>query len=404
MTATTDNVIYLDNAATSFPKPDAVYSAVDHWMRRAGVAFGRGQHSGTLSTERMVTETRHNIATLLNAGSADRIAFTLNCTDSLHLLLRGLIQKNDTVVTTTLDHNSVIRPLFQLTEEKDVRVHRTGFDPVTGLMEVEEFELCLKTHQPRVVVLNHASNVTGVVQPIKHLTQLAHQYGAFVLLDAAQTVGHIPVDLHDLDVDYMAAAGHKGLLGPLGTGIVYVAANSEHQLVPVRTGGSGQNSEQAEHPSHMPDRLESGNLNIPGIGGLHAATNWLLSETVEVVQEKVDEFENQIVAGLLEIEGVTVHCRPQSLTASSPEPIATTGTISFSMQDVDCRECSVILDQSFGIQSRAGLHCAPLVHETLGTFSEGGTVRLSPGPFTASQDVDSCLNAISQIAESMRFA
>lgn len=401
---TTNNVICLDNAATSFPKPESVYSAVDRWMRRAGIAFGRGQHAGTLSAERMVTETRHNIALLLNAGSADRMAFSLNCTDSLHLLLRGLIQHNDTVLTTTLDHNSVIRPLHQLVGEKNVSVHRTGFNPRTGVVDVDEFESCLQTHQPRIVALNHASNVTGVIQPIKHLTRLAHQHGAFVILDAAQTVGHIPVDLQDLDVDYMAAAGHKGLLGPLGTGIVYVANDREHQLVPVRTGGSGQHSEDPEHPTQMPGRLESGNLNVPGIAGLHASTEWLLSESVEAVQQQVHRLEQKLVMGLQQIDKITVYCRPTGQTSAEQTSIAATSVVSFSIPGMDSREVSVILDQSFGIQSRSGLHCAPLVHQTLGTTPNGGTVRLSPGPFTTTTEVDFTLDAIRQIAESMSFA
>lgn len=404
MSSKPDHGIYLDNAATSFPKPDIVYSTVDDWMRRAGVAYGRGNHSGTVSTDRMVLETRHGLGQLLNSGSADRIAFTFNCTDSLNLLLRGLIHRNDTVVTSTLDHNSVIRPLHQLAEEAGIAVHRTGFDRQTGVMDVDEFASCVDKYRPRIVVLNHASNVTGVIQPVKKLTEIAHQSGAFVILDAAQTVGHVPVDLQDLKVDYMAAAGHKGLLGPLGTGMIYVAADMEHRLTPVRTGGSGQQSEDVNPPTQMPARLESGNMNIPGIAGLWAAVHWLLSETVESVHDRVHRLERQLIHGLDLIDGIKVHCRSHTDVLGVPQSEATTGTISLSLEGADCREISMILDQSFGIQSRAGLHCAPLVHEHLGTISDGGTVRLSPGPFTTQQEIDEAIEAIRQIAESLSFA
>lgn len=404
MSANSEHGTYLDNAATSFPKPDVVYSTVDKWMRRAGIAYGRGNHAGTLSTDRMVHETRHGIAQLLNAESADRIAFTFNCTDSLNLLLRGLIQRDDTVVTTTLDHNSVLRPMHQLAIEKEVSIYRAGFDPQSGVINIDEFEALVKAYRPRIVILNHASNVTGVIQPVKQLTQIAHHAGAFVILDAAQTVGHFPVDLQDLKVDYMAAAGHKGLLGPLGTGIIYVAPDMEHQLVPVRTGGSGQQSESIEHPTQMPARLESGNMNIPGIAGLWASAHWLLSETVEAVHDRIHSLENRLTEGLSKITELSIHCRPDLLNSDRLNWHGTTGAVSISLPGTDCREISVILDQSFGIQTRAGLHCAPLVHQQLGTIEEGGTVRISPGPFTTPQEIDDTVEAIRQIAESMSFA
>lgn len=404
MSANSDHGIYLDNAATSFPKPDIVYTTVDAWMRRAGVSYGRGNHAGTLSTDRLVSETRHGLARLLNAETADRIAFTFNCTDSLNLLLRGLVRQGDTVVTSNLDHNSVIRPLQQLADEKRVTVHRTGFDRLSGIIDADEFADLVKVHRPRVVVLNHASNVTGVIQPVKRLTEIAHQAGAFVILDAAQTVGHVSVDLQDLKVDYMAAAGHKGLLGPLGTGIIYVATDMEYQLVPVRTGGSGQNSESLEHPTEMPARLESGNMNIPGIGGLWASVYWLQSETVESVHSGIHSLEDRLIKGLATIADLTVHCRPHLDAGSHVRNEVTTGAVSVSLVGTDCREISMILDQSFGIQARAGLHCAPLVHEHLGTIEDGGTVRFSPGPFTTLQDIDDAVEAMRQIAESVSFA
>ncbi|MEP3482152.1 MAG: aminotransferase class V-fold PLP-dependent enzyme [Fuerstiella sp.] len=398
-----DHGIYLDNAATSFPKPDVVYSTVDQWMRRAGVAYGRGNHSGTLSTDRMVQETRHAIAKLLNAETADRIAFTFNCTDSLHLLLRGIVKQGDKVVSTTLDHNSVLRPLHQLAIEKDASIDRIEYDRETGLINVDQFVTLVNKQQPRIVILNHASNVTGVVQPIQELTEIAHQAGAFVILDAAQTVGHFPVNLQALKIDYMAAAGHKGLLGPLGTGMIYVAPDMEHQLAAVRTGGSGQQSDSIEHPSRMPARLESGNMNVPGIAGLWASVHWLQDETVEAVHERIRDLELRLLSGLSTIKEVRIHCRPAHTNEDQQGWPQTTGTVSISIGETDCREVSVILDQSFGIQTRAGLHCAPLAHQQLETFDNGGTVRISPGPFNTVQEIDETIEAIRQVAESLSF-
>ena len=403
MSAHLDHGIYLDNAATSFPKPDVVYSTVDQWMRRAGVAYGRGNHSGTLSTDRMVQETRHAIAKLLNAETAERIAFTFNCTDSLHLLLQGLVKQGDKVVSTTLDHNSVLRPLHQLAIEKDITIDRTPYDCETGIVRVDQFATLVSSQQPRIVILNHASNVTGVVQPIQELTEIAHQAGAFVVLDAAQTVGHFPVDIQALKIDYLATAGHKGLLGPLGTGVIYVAPDMEHQLAAVRTGGSGQQSDSIEHPSWMPARLESGNMNVPGIAGLWASVHWLQDETVESVHGRIRDLERRLLSGLSTIKDVKIHCRPAHKNEDRPEALETTGTISISIGETDCREVSVILDQSFGIQIRAGLHCAPLAHQQLKTFDNGGTVRISPGPFNTTQEIDDTIEAIRQIAESLSF-
>lgn len=393
--------VYLDNAATSFPKPDSVYRAADEWLRRSGVAFQRGHHSAATSTHRMVTNARHGLAELLNAGSADRIAFTANCTDSLHLLLNGLIQNGDGVLSSNLDHNSVIRPLHLLSERRDVTVHRIDFDPRSGLLDAQQYEHVLQTKSVKVVILNHASNVTGIIQPIRQQIQLAHEHGALVVLDAAQTVGHVPLDLLDLKVDFMAAAGHKGLLGPLGTGLIYVAEDFEHQLDAVRTGGSGEGSENPIHPQRMPEKLESGNMNIPGIAGLQAGTQWLQEQTISAVHAQMTSLSTRLVEGLSQIEGVRMFCREVGQTSNSVRALETTGIVSLNIDGMDCREVSTILDQSFQIQTRSGLHCAPLAHWQLGTLESGGTLRLSPGPFTTEADIDRAIQAITEIAESM---
>ncbi len=261
--------IYLDNAATSFPKPEAVYAAVDAYMRNNGAAIGRGSHSASDSVTRIVEQCRQRDATILDAESSDRIAFTFNCTDSLNLLLRGFLNHGDRVVTTKLEHNSVLRPLHQLQREMDVDVVHVGFDCSTGIVDTDAIAAEVNRLPTRLVVLNHASKVTGIVQPVADVAAIAHNCGALLLLDAAQTVGHIPFSLQELGVDFLAAAGHKGLLGPLGTGVLYVREGIDNQLRPARSGGTGTASESVEQPSKMPCKMESGNMNAPGLAGLN---------------------------------------------------------------------------------------------------------------------------------------
>lgn len=384
------NSIYLDNAATSFPKPNSVYAAVDCYMRRSGVAFGRGSHAAGDDAAQMVAVCRARLAKLLNAESSSRIAFTFNCTDGLNLLLRGILRRGDRVVTTDLEHNSVLRPLNQLSREFDVDVVRVGFDPVTGVVDESAIVRELSASPVKLVVLNHASNVTGVIQPVKVIAEAAHAAGALVLLDAAQTAGHIPLDLQGLGVDLMATAGHKGLLGPLGTGVVYVREGLESQLDPIRCGGTGTLSEELSQPQGMPVKLESGNMNMPGLAGLNAASEWLMQQGISSISAHAQEHQRVLAAGLAAIDGVKVYC------ANDRTP--NVGIVSFTIQGVDSREAATILDQSFGIQCRAGLHCAPLVHETLGTMSSGGTIRFSSGPFTTDGDASAAIEAVRQVA------
>mgnify|MGYP002628078080 CR=1 FL=1 len=382
--------IYLDNAATSFPKPEAVYADVDAWTRRGGIAFGRGSHSAGNEAAQMVTVCRSRLAQLLNAESSDRIAFTFNCTDGLNLLLRGILRSGDRVITTDLEHNSVLRPLQQLQSELNLDVVRVGFDRATGIVNEAAINNELSKAATRLVVLNHASNVTGVIQPAKSIAAAAQSAGALCLLDAAQTIGHLPVDLQDIGADLMATAGHKGLLGPLGTGLIYVRAGLDAELRPIRCGGTGTVSELLSQPETMPSKLESGNMNMPGLAGLNAAVQWLLQHDIAVLHDQVTTRVLELHQKLSAISGIT--------TYSNPAETSNAGIISFTINGVDSHEAATILDQSFGIQCRAGLHCAPLVHETLGTLASGGTIRFSPGPFTTDEHIAATVQAVQQIA------
>lgn len=382
--------MYLDNAATSFPKPESVFTAVDAWMRGNGAAYGRGLHDAADDSMRLVDECRRQIAELLDVPSATQTAFTFNCTDSLNLLLRGFLKAGDRVLTTRLEHNSVLRPLTQLGKELGIQSDLVDFDPASGIIDLAQFQKLLTDHRPQLVAISHASNVTGVVQPVQQLTSLAHAAGALVLLDAAQTAGHIPFSMRQLDVDFLAAAGHKGLLGPLGTGILSIRPGLETLLKPIRAGGTGSASESLEQPESMPGKFESGNLNMPGLAGLHASTRWLRLETVERVHQKVDRLSQSLRQQLREIPQLTLY--------ADDSQCERTGIVTFNVGVSDCREVATILAQSFGIQCRAGLHCAPLTHETLGTHKWGGAVRFSPGYWTTEDQINDAVAAVAQIA------
>jgi len=265
------------------------------------------------------------------------------------------------------------------------------FDPATGLIRLEEFETALKVGPTKLVVLTHASNVTGRIQQIHELIQLARQHGALILLDAAQTVGHVPVHFQSLDIDFLAAAGHKGLLGPLGTGVLVVRTGLETQLRPLRYGGTGSSSESLRQPDEMPARFESGNLNLPGIAGLNAAIQWIETQGLQSLHTRIDEAAKRLHDACAALPNVRVY--------SSPEDTA--GILSFNIEGMDCQEVAMILDQSFSIQCRAGLHCAPLAHRTLKTLATGGTVRLSPGVFTTDDEIRQAIDAVSQLSSAM---
>ena len=392
---TNQTTIYLDNAATSFPKPECVYVAVDEYMRNCGSAFGRGNHGGTGDAGQIVNQCRNRLANLINAQTANSVAFTFNATDGLNLLLRGLLRAGDRVVTTRLEHNSVLRPLEQLRHEIKIEVDHISFDADSGLIDSNQLKTSLDQSPCRLVVVNHASNVTGSVQPLTEIIQTAHEADALVLVDAAQTAGHIPVDVQQMDIDLLAAAGHKGLLGPLGTGFVYVKDQIQNELRSVRCGGTGTISDSIVQPDEMPVKLESGNLNMPGIAGLNAALGWIESHPISQVQSDIRRHLAKLASELSAIAGVNVLC-PQQFESDSL--IENAGAISLSLDGIDCREAALMLENSFSIRCRAGLHCAPLVHQTLNTLDSGGTLRFSPGPFTTDAEIDRTIEAVASLS------
>lgn len=382
--------IYLDNAATSYPKPESVYDAVDFYQRHVGAAVGRGAYQSSIAATGVVQRCRRKIAELLGAESADRILFTFNGTDSLNLALHGLLEARDHVVTTVVEHNSVLRPLRQLQDNRGIEVTYVPADSA-GLVDPAAVRAALRRSTKLVAVL-HASNVTGGIQPIAEIGSIARENGTLFLVDAAQTAGHLPIDLRTLPVDLLACAGHKGLLGPLGTGVLYIRPGIESRICSVRQGGTGTRSEDARQPDTLPDKYESGNHNAPGLYGLEAGVSWLLAQGVEEIMAHERELTQRMRSGLSKIEGIRLF--------GPAAPNQSVGVVSLTVRGYEPQDLAAILDQSFGVQVRAGLHCAPGAHRAIGTFELGGTVRLSVGPFTTTDDIDSVCSALSQITGS----
>ena len=383
--------IYLDNAATSFPKPPSVYDAVDHFQRELGGAVGRGATQVGTKIQRTVDQCRNKAARLMGVPKPGSVIFTFNGTDSLNQAIHGLLKEGDRVVASPWEHNSVLRPLNQLQASLNVQTDFAQADE-SGQVDLDHLQELLKT-KTRLVGVTHASNVTGVVQPIKEIVEMAHQSGALVLLDAAQTVGHMPVSMTELGVDFLACPGHKGLLGPLGTGILAIRPGLEGELNSTRQGGTGTTSELESQPESLPSKYESGNHNAPGLYGLSAAMDWLDERGVATIQNHEQDLTQLFLTGLSQLPKVQVYL--------SEVETFRVGVVSVNVEHLEPQTLCTLLDEHFGIETRAGLHCSPRAHESIGTKLLGGTVRFSFGPFNTPDDVDQTLEAIAQIASSV---
>ena len=378
--------IYLDNAATSWPKPEAVYAAVDHYQRTLGAPAGRGTYAQAAEVERQVLGCRLALAELLHVSDPRRIVLTFNGTDALNLALDGLLRPGDHVVTSVCEHNSVLRPLAALRDRRQVAVTYVPVDRA-GRVDPDDIRRAC-TPRTRLIALVHASNVTGTIQPAEAVGQIAREAGAYFLLDAAQTLGYLPVDVQRMGVHLLAAPGHKGLLGPLGTGLLYVAEGLEAELQPIRQGGTGTHSEEESQPRELPDRYEAGNLNVPGIVGLQAGVRHVLAAGVEAERARQQWLMTRLLAGLHELDGVQVY--------GPPDAAGRVGLVSLRWEGLSPQELASVLDAQWSIQTRAGLHCAPRMHASLGTLPEG-TLRLSVGHFTTLDQIDTVLAALATI-------
>lgn len=385
--------IYLDNSATSFPKPDAVHEAMAHYGRCIGASAGRGAYSEARKSEEIIGRCRHRLARLFHMEHGESFIFTLNATDGLNLAIKGLMRCGGHAVTTWLDHNSVLRPLDALRRRLDVQTTCVPCHPVTGLVDPDDVRRSIRPNT-QLIVIAHASNVTGTVQPIAEIGHIARERGIPFLVDAAQSVGHLPIDLRTMPVDAMAFPGHKALMGPLGTGVLYIRPGLEKQMETLREGGTGSISEQAHQPDFLPDRYEPGSHNAIGIAGLDAALEYLLNRGIDDLRSHEIGLMHEYLAGTESLEHVTVY-GPRDLKDR-------VGVFSIRVEGFEPIELSAILETQFGLLTRSGLHCAPLAHKTIGTYESGGTTRLSFGAFTTREDVQLILDALRSLACSRR--
>lgn len=380
--------IYLDNAATSYPKPECVYRAVEEFMRGVGASAGRGGYRRALEADRVVYAARRAVSTLLGVEDPKRVVFTANATASLNLALKGLLGEGDVVITSSWEHNAVWRTLKWLERARGVQV-RVVPPGGAGPFDLTVFREWLR-ERPRLVVVTGASNVTGVLLPVPEIGELCRVQGVPLLLDAAQTAGAVPVDVAELGVCLLAFTGHKGLLGPQGTGGLYIGEGVEPE--PLKHGGTGSESAREDQPRSLPDRYEAGTLNVPGLAGLGAGVEFLLEQGVERVGRREAELAAHLAEGLRSIPGVAVYGHD-----GGPH----VGVVSFNVEGVPCEEVAYVLDRVYGIMVRAGLHCAPCAHRVLGTLATG-TVRASFGYYSGESDVSALLEAVREIAGRVR--
>lgn len=381
-------MIYLDNAATSFPKPEIVYEAINRCMREYCANPGRGGHSLSMTSAKAVLKARETVGRFFNIGNPGRLCFTKNATEALNLAVKGLLKPGDHVITTSMEHNSVIRPLKTL--EKGSAVELTIIrGNESGEIDVEEFGKSIKRNT-RLIVSTLSSNVNGIVMPVGEIGKIAAENGIAYLVDASQGAGTIETDIKAMHIGLLAFPGHKGLMGPQGTGGLYVGEGLK--LDSVMQGGTGSQSENLYQPEELPDLLESGTLNTPGIVGLGCGIGFINSVGIENVRAHKHMLVSRLMEGMDEIKGVKLYSKRDRENNS--------GIVAFNFNGIDSNEVSYVLDRIYGIASRAGLHCAPLAHSTLGTL-KAGVVRLSVSYFNTLEEIDLTLDALREIASSI---
>jgi cysteine desulfurase family protein len=384
----------MDNAATSFPKPPAVLEAMARYATELGASAGRGAYHEAVETGRLITECRRRLNKVFHGQNPDHFIFTLNCSDALNLAIKGLVfgagHSTPHCICTHIDHNSILRPLNTLAGRGQIEQTRVGVDPRSGLVDPDDIRRAIRPNTCFVAV-THASNVTGTVQPLRMIGQICRERGVLLVVDAAQSAGHIPIDVQGDCIDLLAAPGHKGLLGPLGTGFLYIRPGVEKVLVPLREGGTGSVSEQDRQPEFMPDKYEPGSHNAIGIIGLSEGVDWVLDRGIEAIAAHERGLVRMFIEGVSDVEGL-LYYGPRGVRDRC-------GVFSIRIEGLEPYELAAILESRYGILTRPGIHCAPLAHESMGTASVGGTTRLSFGPFLSVQDVKYAADALAEIAQ-----
>ena len=377
-------MIYFDNAATSLQKPEAVIEAVAEAMKSLGNA-SRGAHSAALGSNRMVYETRKLLAELFHIDDPSRIAFTMNATESLNIAIAGIFRPEDHVITTVMEHNSVLRPLYRM-EESGTELSFLQADK-KGNISYEELENAIRSNT-RAVICTHASNLTGNVLDLEKIGEICKKHRLLFLVDASQTAGIIPIDVQKMKISVLCFTGHKGLLGPQGTGGIYVAP--EINIRPLVVGGSGVQSYLKTQPDEMPARLEAGTLNAHGIAGLHAAVSYIIEKGVEQIYQEEHEKTDYFYRMIRSIPDIHIYGDPE---AELHAPI-----IALNIGDYDSAQVADELMETYGIATRAGAHCAPLMHQALGTQKQGA-VRFSFSQFNTRKELDAGIQALRELAE-----
>jgi cysteine desulfurase family protein len=378
--------IYMDNAATSWPKPEETLTAMADYARSGGASPGRSGHRMSVDAGRVIFDTREGVAELFEVTNPLRIIFTKNATEALNIAILGLLKPGDHVITSGMEHNSVMRPLREM-EKRGVELSVVPCSPL-GELNPDDVDRAIKK-TTRAIYLTHASNVTGTIMPISEVGKTAQGKGVLFCVDAAQTAGVIPISVEQMSIDLLAFTGHKSLFGPQGTGGLYIRNGLEGEISPLTMGGTGSSSESQEHPDFLPDKYESGTPNTIGIAGLGAGIQFIRETGIEGIRKKEQELTAMLIDGIASIPGTTLY--------GCADPERQTAVLSFNIEGMGPAEVALALDEEFNIMSRPGLQCAPAAHQTMGTFSEG-TVRLSLGYFLEKADIEKCIGAVETLA------
>ena len=382
-----EKLIYLDNGATSFPKPEEVYEFMDHFYRNYGVNPGRSGYDLCLEAGAVVDQTRKMLADFFNGKDLNRLCFSYNSTDALNLIIFGMLQEGDHAITTNLEHNSVLRPLYHLYKFGGVEVDHVPFDS-QGFVDPDDFSKKFKKNT-KLVIINQASNVIGTVQPIKEIGMRCRARSIPFAIDASQSAGKVPIDIEESNVDVVAFTGHKSLLGPTGIGGLYVREGIE--IRHTRAGGTGVRSAVRTHLDEYPYRLEYGTINSLGVAGLQAGLKWILKKGMHTIHEQEMRLTAKLRDGLKELKGVSLYCQDDLRNHIA--------VLSFNVDGLEAINTATMLDVDYNIASRSGLHCAPLVHEQLGIDKIHGAVRFGIGPFNTDKDIETAIQAVKEIVE-----
>lgn len=381
-----DGLIYLDNSATSFPKPQVVYDFMKEFYQSHGVSPGRSGFDKALEAEEVVHSTRKLLTELFNGTDPNHLTFSYNATDSLNRIIQGMISKGDHVITTNLEHNSVLRPLYHRKHEGDIDVTYIPFDK-RGYIDPDDVKKAFRSNT-RLVIVNHSSNIIGTVQPVAEIGRYCREAGIYFAVDASQSAGAVPIDVQAMNIDLLAFTGHKCLMGPTGIGGSYVGEN-----VPIKCtifGGTGVRSAHPFHLDEFPYRMEAGTLNTVGVAGLFAGVKWVLSEGMENIHSHEMRLWDKLRRGVQAIDGVTTYCADDT---ENQNPV-----LSLNIDGWLAGDAGTMLDVDHNIATRTGLQCAPLVHVYLGTDKLHGTVRFSVGPFNTEAEIDKAIEAVREIA------